>query len=565
MHDLVIRGGTVVDGSGAPRRVADVAVDAGLVVEVGAVDGRGRREIDASGQVVLPGFVDVHTHYDGQATWSQRLDPSSWHGVTTVVMGNCGVGFAPVHDTDHDRLVELMEGVEDIPGTALHEGLGWQWNSFEEYLGELAGRTFDVDVAAQVPHGALRLHVMGERGARREQATVDDMDRMARLAAQGVAAGALGFSTSRTRNHRTSRGEPTPSLDAAAIELVTIAEHIGRTGRGAFQVVSDFDDPTADFDLFARMVGASGRPLSVSIFQDRRNPQRWQQLLRLLGEANRSGAAITGQTAPRPIGVLLGLGCSRHPFMANEVYLGIVGRPAAERVALLQRGPVRERLLEVARSAPRSPLNDFGHIYAVAETPDYEPDPAGTVLARARRAGCEPAEVALDLLLAGDGTGMLYYPFANYSDGNLDATREMLVHPNTVPGLSDGGAHVGTVCDASFPTTLLTHWVRDRPHGRLDLEFVVHRQSRATALMVGLADRGLLAPGHRADLNVVDIDHLQLARPELRHDLPAGGARLVQRASGYRHTFVAGQETYRDGEPTDALPGRLVRGPQQAA
>ncbi len=563
-HDLIIRGGTVVDGTGAPARTADVAISSGKVAEVGRVDGTASRTIDADGLLVTPGFVDIHTHYDGQATWGERMIPSSWHGVTTVVAGNCGVGFAPVHPGDHDRLVELMEGVEDIPGTVLHEGLSWEWQTFPEFMDVLERRRFDVDVAVQVPHGALRLHVMGERGAAREPATSDDIASMAELAREAVEHGALGFSTSRTLNHRTSRGEYTPTLTAGADELVGIASAIGTTGRGVLQVVSDFADGDAEFAMFRRMSVESGRPLSFSLSTGRRGPG-WRRMVELLAAANREGVPMTAQVAPRAIGLLLGLQCTLHPFLGNPVYREIATRPLDERVAML-RDPVFRDRVKAAHDADkgRQLLADFDRMFPLGDPPDYEPAPESSVAQRAARDGRDPFDLAYDLLLADEGHAFLYAPFLNYADGNLDAAGELLAHPNTVVGLGDGGAHVGTICDASFPTTLLAWWGRDRDHGRFELPFLVRRHTSDTARAVGLLDRGVLAPGYRGDVNVIDFEHLVARRPEMRHDLPAGGRRLVQRAEGYVATVVAGAVTYERGEACEALPGRLVRGPQRA-
>jgi len=562
-HDLLIRGGTVVDGTGAPARTADVAIDDGVVSAVGRVDGTADRVIDADGLLVTPGFVDIHCHYDGQASWGERMIPSSWHGVTTVVVGNCGVGFAPVRPADHERLIELMEGVEDIPGTVLHEGLTWSWQSFPEFVDALAGRPFDVDVAVQVPHGALRLHVMGERGARREPATPDDIDAMARLARGAIEAGALGFTTSRTMNHRTSRGEFTPTLTAEADELIGIAEEIGKSGRGVLQVVSDFNDVDGEFSMFRRMAERSGRPLSFSLLQVR--GAAWRRLLELLGDANAAGVPMTGQVAPRPVGLVLGLECTLHPLLTNPVYREIAGRPLAERVAIMSDSAFKQRVLDADAAGPEGRLlQSFANIFELGDPPDYEPTAASSLAARAERERRAPLDLAYDLLLADGGRGFLYLPLLNYRDGNLDPAGEMLAHPNTVVGLGDGGAHVGTICDASFPTTLLTLWARDRDHGRLDLPFVVHRQTQATARTVGLHDRGVLAPGYRADVNVIDFDRLRARRPEIRHDLPAGGKRLVQAADGYVVTIAGGAVTYEHGEAAGPLPGRLVRGPQPA-
>jgi len=568
-HDTIIRGGTVVDGTGAPARTADVAIDGGVITEVGRVSDRAARVIDADGLLVTPGFVDIHCHYDGQASWGERMIPSSWHGVTTVVVGNCGVGFAPVRPADHERLVELMEGVEDIPGAVLHEGLTWSWQSFPEFMDALDHRPYDVDLAVQVPHGALRLHVMGERGARREVATPDDIAAMARIARESIEAGALGFSTSRTLNHRTSKGELTPTLTAEADELVGIARAIGETGRGVLQGVSDFADVDAEFALFRRMAEESGRPLSFSLVQVRGDT--WRRQLQLLAAANADGVPMTGQVAPRPVGLILGLECTLHPLLTNREYRELAALPLAERVRALADPACKARVLAADAAAREGAagrsgriIDAFDRMYELGDPPDYEPDPASSIAARAAREGREPLDLAYDLLLADAGRAFLYMPFLNYADGNLDAVGEMLAHPNTVLGLGDGGAHLGTICDASFPTTLLTLWVRDRDHGRLDLPLAVRRQTSATARTVGLLDRGVLAPGYRADVNLIDFDRLGAHRPEMRHDLPAGGKRLVQGATGYVATMVAGQITYEHGEARDPLPGRLVRGPQPA-
>ena len=567
-HDLIIRSGTVVDGTGAEPRTADVAVLDGLVTAVGVVDGAGTREIDADGALVTPGFVDIHTHYDGQATWDSRMQPSSWHGVTTVVFGNCGVGFAPVHSTDHDKLVELMEGVEDIPGAALHEGLQWGWSSFADYL-DACDTPKDMDIATQVPHGALRLHVMGERGANREDATAHDIAEMGRIAAEAVTAGALGFSTSRTSNHKTSKGDFTPTLTAAAEELVGIAEAVGTTGTGVFQLVSDFTDRDREFRMFCDMCSISARPLSFTIVESPRGADFHRDLLGRIEQARANGLRITGQCPVRPIGILLGFECTLNPFLRNPVWPEVADLAPTERVAALNDPGRRRRLLEGAGGTDDNlvgggVIDKFGIMFELGDRPYYEPAPDQTVARRAEAAGVSPAELALDLLCKHGGTNMLWLPFTNYGRMNLDGTRELLTHDFTVPALSDGGAHVGTICDGSFPTTLLQHWGRDRPDGRIPLEFLVRRQCRDTARTVGLFDRGVLGPGHRADLNVIDFENLSARGPELAYDLPAGGRRVIQRADGYLHTIVAGVETYADGEETGALPGRLIRGARAA-
>ncbi len=560
--DLVIRGGNVVDGRGGPAAAGDVAVRDGSVVVIGRVDGTGRREVDADGALVAPGWVDIHTHYDGQATWDDHLAPSSWHGVTTIVMGNCGVGFAPVHPTDHGRLISLMEGVEDIPGAALHEGLQWDWQSFPDYLDAVERHPHDVDVAAQVPHGAVRLFVMGDRGANRDAATPDEVAQMGRIAAAAVEAGALGFTTSRTLNHRTSTGDPTPTLTAAREELVGIATAIGATGKGVLQVVSDFIDFDDEFATMRAMVEASNRPLSISVAQSPRSPQAYRRILDAISESNADGLEMRAQVAARAIGILLGLQGSVNPLARSATYNGLADLPLAERVARLSQPDVKAAVLAEFREHPMRTL-PLDQVYELGEQPEYEPDPSMSLQARAAHDGVEPDELLYDLLLGAGGTALLYVPILNYADGNLDAVGEMLAHPHTVPGLSDGGAHVGTICDGSFPTTLLMHWGRDRTRGeRFDIPWLVRRQTADTATAVGLLDRGVLAPGYRADINVIDIERLGLGAPHLVFDLPAGGKRLLQRATGYRHTFVAGEETFCDGEATGSLPGRLIRGAQ---
>jgi N-acyl-D-aspartate/D-glutamate deacylase len=565
-YDLIIRGGEVFDGSGGPGFVADVAVEGGRIAAVGKFAGAGTEEIDARGKIVTPGFVDIHTHYDGQATWDGRMQPSSWHGVTTVAMGNCGVGFAPCRRADHDTLVRLMEGVEDIPFPVLSEGLPWNWESYPDYLDALEARAFDVDIASQLPHAALRVFVMGERGARREPATAADIAAMAGIAQAAAKAGALGFTTSRTLNHRTSDGSPTPTLTAGEDELTGIAMGLAAAGAGVLQVVSDFTDPELEFAMLRRIVERSGRPLSFTLVQSPLDPGAYKTLLAALDRAVAAGLPMSAQVAARAVGVLLGLELTVNPFSQVPVYRGIAALPHAERVARLGDAEFRARLLadEPREGARRMPTN-WGRMHLMGAQPDYEPGPETTVAAVAQARGASPQAVALDHMLIGGGRGMLYVPFLNYVEGSLDAAHDMIVHPATVPGLSDGGAHVGMICDGSFPTTLMTHWTRDRTRGpRLALADVVRMQTRDTARTVGLNDRGLIAPGYRADLNVIDYDGLILHAPAVAYDLPAGGRRLIQKASGYVATVVGGAITYRDGEATGALPGRLVRGARAA-
>jgi N-acyl-D-aspartate/D-glutamate deacylase len=570
VYDLVIRGGTVVDGNGGPPRRADVGVSGGIVADVAPGLARGRREIGADGALVTPGFVDIHTHYDGQATWDQRLLPSSWHGVTTAVMGNCGVGFAPATPGHRQRLIELMEGIEDIPGTALHAGLAWDWETFDDYLRSLTAHRRDIDFATQVPHAALRVHVMGDRALAGEAATPDDVAAMAGLARAGVEAGALGFTTSRTLNHRSVTGELTPTYDADVAEVAGIAAGLGAAGRGVLQLVADFLDVQADLDVILAMARASGRPVSVSLIEIAPRPGAFRQVLSGLAAASEEGLVVRAQVAARAIGLLMGLQCTLHPFMTNPVWREIAARPGAEQARLMREPSFKEAVLAAQTDARNRNLIGGGLIhkyelmYELTDPPAYEPDPADSIAARADRAGRAREDLAYDILTGDGGQAMLYVTAANYVGGSLDSVHEMLAHPCTLPGLSDGGAHVGTISDGSFPTTLLAHWSRDRGGGRFPVEYIVQRQARDTARAVGLDDRGVLAPGYRADVNVIDLDGLGLRRPEMHFDLPGGGRRLLQRASGYLHTFVAGQETYAGGEPTDALPGRLIRGAQPA-
>ncbi|MCH8132151.1 MAG: amidohydrolase family protein [Myxococcales bacterium] len=567
MHDLVIRGGTVVDGSGGAPRTADVAIDADTIAAVGRVRETGRREIDADGLLVLPGWVDLHTHYDGQATWDVELAPSAWHGVTTTIFGNCSVGFAPVRPGSEDFLISLMEGVEDIPGSALAEGIPFGWESFPDYLDVLESKRHPLDIGAYVPHGPLRFFVMGDRGAdHAERPTPEEIREMGRLAVEGIRAGAFGFSTSRTVKHRAADGRPTPSLSAADSELLGVAQAMGEAGVGVIQANSDFKTPE-EWTLLRRMAEISGRPLTFSLIQVDHAPDGWRTLLENVEKANAAGLHVRAQVGSRPIGIMLGLTVTFHPFRGHETFREIQALPLAEQVGRLRDPDVRKRLLA---ERPTGPFADFmsgvmKRIWELGDPPNYEPAPEDSLLARAEREGEDVYALSLDLLLTDEGRALLYHPFENYSEGDLEAVREMMASPFTVSGLSDGGAHVATICDASFPTTLLTHWARDRRRGeKLPLEFVVHTQTRATAELMGLLDRGLVAPGLRADLNVVDFEALQLRPPELIRDLPAGGQRLLQAVDGYRHTIAGGVETYQDGQWTGATPGGLLRGPRPA-
>jgi N-acyl-D-aspartate/D-glutamate deacylase len=564
---LVIRGGTVVDGTGSEPRAADIEIVGTRIAQVGIVQGLGDEEIDAGGAIVTPGFVDIHTHYDGQVTWSQQITPSSSHGVTTVLMGNCGVGFAPCRPAERDMLIRLMEGVEDIPGVVLNEGLPWNWESFPDYLDALSSRHYDVDVATQVPHAALRVYVMGERGANREPATAEDRRTMARLAADGVRAGALGFSTSRTLAHRTSDGQPSPTLNAAEAELSDIAHAIGETGQGVLQVITDYPGDDGEFSMLRRLAERSGRPLSISLAQSDRAPGKWHKALDLIGRAVDDGLAIKAQVCGRAVGLLYGLELSQNPFCTHPSWAGIADLPLAGKVAALRDPDMRRRLLaeQPGDAAQSDRLFNFDKLFMLADPPDYEPAPEQSIAATAARQGRSPAELTYDALLQNEGRAILYRPILNYATGTLDACRDMLLHRDTIIGLGDGGAHCGIICDASLPTFMLTHWTRDRRRGqRLSLAEVVRAQSRDTAFAVGLHDRGIIAPGYKADINVIDHDHLRLRAPEVVYDLPSGGRRLIQRAEGYRATIVSGEITMREDVPTGRLPGRLVRGARMA-
>lgn len=563
MHDLAIRNGLVVDGTGAAPHVADIAIDGPLVTALGRNVGAARREIDAEGLLVTPGFVDVHTHYDGQATWDPYLTPSSWHGVTTTVFGNCGVGFAPVRPGAAPYLINLMEGVEDIPGTVLAEGVSFDWESFPQYLDALAAAPKVMDIAAQVPHAALRFYVMGERGADHAQTPTDDeIARMGELLEEALRAGAFGFTTSRTTKHRARDGRYTPSLSAQEPELFGFAQAMRRAGRGVIEVNSDFGP--GEFDILRAAAELSGRPLSVLLLQVNNAPDLWRETRAQIHAARKAGVSVNGQVGCRPIGILMGLETSMHPFSTHPAWTALSALPPRERFLRLKRDADLRRVLVkqrpedehtrwIAQALPRT--------YIVDDTYDHEPDPATLSLtARASAQGASPWALALDAMMADDGKGLLAHTFENYTEGSLDVVRELLLDEATIMGIGDGGAHVCTICDCSSPTLLLSHWARDRRRGeKIPLEFLVRKQTRDSAAAYGLNDRGVLAPGFRADINVIDFDRLKLLKPEVVYDLPAGGKRLLQRAQGYRHTFVAGVETLRDDEHTGALPGRLLR------
>jgi N-acyl-D-aspartate/D-glutamate deacylase len=565
MFDLVIRNGTVIDGSGAPRFVADVAVQDGRIADVGRSLAPGKREIDADGLIVAPGFVDIHTHYDGQATWDPFVTPSSWHGVTTTVFGNCGVGFAPVRPGQSGYLINLMEGVEDIPGTVLSEGVKFNWESFPGYLAALDSMTRAVDVAAQLPHGALRFYVMGDRGAEHaEVPTEREIEEMARLTEEALRAGALGFTTSRTTKHRARDGRFTPSLSAREAELFGIAQGMKRAGSGVLQVNSDFGP--GEFEALEAAAALAGRPLSCLLVQVDAQPKLWRETLDQIHGVRKAGRAANAQVGSRPIGIIMGLETTAHPFAGHPAWLAMKDLSPGERYRRLRADPeLRRKLIEepTGNGARQWMAEALHKMFPIGERPDYEPDAANSVAEIAKRSGRRPLEVALEEMMARDGKGLLMLPFENYAYGSLDVVHEMITDPATVLGVADGGAHVGVICDASSPTSLLTLWGRDRTRGpKLSLEFLIAKQTRGTAEAYGLRDRGLLKSGHKADINVIDFDALHLRRPEVVYDLPTGGRRLIQRAAGYRHTFVSGVETIREDELTGERPGRLVRGAQ---
>ena len=579
MHDLVIRNGMVVDGTGAPSRRADVAIESERIVEVGDDVGKGRREIDADGRYVTPGWVDIHTHYDGQATWDSDLAPSSVNGVTSLVMGNCGVGFAPARPDKHDWLIRLLEGVEDIPGTALAEGMTWGWESFPEYLDKLDTMRWTLDVGTQVPHAALRTYVMGERGAdHTARASSHDIEAMAQLAEEAVAAGALGFTTSRTWAHRTSLGEQIGTLTAAADEVLGVASALRRLGRGVVQLISDIyqsaDDELVEreLDLLGRIATDIGRPLSFTVQQNDNTPDRFRELLHAIDGWNREGATVRAQVAVRPIGVLLGLGASANPLAFSTTYRTLRDLPLAERAARLRDPDLRSTILRehadaaaFARDFLALIHSGFDRMYPLTDPPDYEPTTERSVAGLAQKAAVEPAEMLYELLTEGDGSTLLYVPLMNYARGNLDDVHEMITSEHSIFGLSDAGAHCNAISDATFPTTAVAHWVRDRVRGeRLPLEFVVHQQTQRTAAHVGWTDRGVVAPGFLGDLNVIDLDTIAVRPPHLVADLPAGGTRLLQTAAGYDATVKRGEVIAENGELTGARPGRLIRGAQKA-
>ena len=568
MHDLVIRNGNIMDGTGRPAFRGDIAIDGQKISSVGGKAGSARREVDATGLLVTPGWVDIHTHYDGQVTWDPYLSPSSWHGVTTIVMGNCGVGFAPVEPGKEEFLIELMEGVEDIPGAALAAGIPWNWESFAQYMDALAGMKRAIDVAAQIPHGAIRAYVMGERGAHNEPATADDISRMGAIVAEALSAGAIGVTSSRTLLHRAKNGEHVPGTFAAEEEMLALGRAMGAAGHGVMELATDMVGCDTNLDWMARVSIETGCPVTILATSSTPEPLDFQRVLKLVRSWKQQGARLVPQVAARPACILMGLETTVHPFSTHRVYRTMVGRlPLAERVARMRDPEVKARILndEVGLKDPlgRHYLTLFDSIFALGDPPNYEPTREMSVGARARREGRTPQDLAYDLLLQRDGHELLYVPLGDYSAYDLERNRRLLIDPDTRLGVSDGGAHCGMVCDASVPTFMLSYWARDRERGpRLPLEQVVRFQTSETAELYGFGDRGVLAPGMKADVNVIDFDGLRLYAPEIVHDFPAGARRLIQKVDGYKYTVVSGEIIYENGIPTGSLPGKVLRGGQ---
>ena len=567
MFDLIIKNGLIYDGKGSEPFKADLAISNEKIVEIGKIEDEGKKVIDAAGKIVTPGFVDIHTHYDGQVTWDPYLRPSTYHGVTTVVMGNCGVGFSPCKPDQRDWLIGLMEGVEDIPGTALHEGIDWEWESFPEYLDALEKKPLAIDVGTQIPHGAVRAYVMGERGINHEEATLEEIDEMKQIVQEAVKAGAYGFSTSRTEKHNDVNGNLTPSITAHKTELVEIAKSLGEINQGVLQGISDFYDFDSEFDIFKAMSKESGRPISITVEQQDARPEWWLKLLDGIQDAQTEGVNMYGQVPPRATGILMGLTATLNPFRFHPSYMEIAELSLEERVKIMNTSDFREKLLK-ENAVSINPLvdeivNSYGKMFRLGEPANYEPDPETSFDSLANLSNMTAEEIAYDAMLEKEGRALIYHPLFNYQTGDLSLVEKMLKHPYTISGLGDAGAHCGAISDASFPTTLVQHWSRDRDRGdKLPLETVIKMQTSETASLLGINDRGVIEEGYKADINVIDYEGLTLHEPEIINDLPAGGRRLVQKASGYDYTIVSGEIAFIKGEATGKLNGRLIRNSQ---
>ena len=564
MFDLIIKNGSIYDGKGSEPYQADIGISNEKIVEIGDIKGEAKKIIDAEGKIVTPGFVDIHTHYDGQVTWDPYLRPSTYHGVTTVVMGNCGVGFSPCKPDQRDWLIGLMEGVEDIPGTALHEGIDWEWESFPEYLDALEKKPLAIDVGTQIPHGAVRAYVMGERGINHEEASQDEIDAMKEIVQESIKAGAYGFSTSRTEKHNDVNGNLTPSITAHKNELVEIAKSLGEINQGVLQGISDFYDFDSEFDIFKAMSKESGRPISITVEQQDARPEWWEQLLDGIEDAQSEGINMYGQVPPRATGILMGLTATLNPFRFHPAYMAIADLALEERVEIMSNDEFKEKLLS-DNAVSINPLvdeivNSYSKMFKLGEPANYEPDPEMSFESLANSSNMTAQEIAYDAMLEKDGRALIYHPLFNYQTGDLSLVEKMLKHPYTISGLGDAGAHCGAISDASFPTTLVQHWSRDRSRGtKLPLETVIKMQTSETANLLGIKDRGVLEIGYKADINIIDYEGLTLHEPEIINDLPAGGRRLVQKASGYDYTIVSGEVAFIKGEATGALNGRLIR------
>ena len=564
MFDLIIKNGSIYDGKGSEPYQADIAISNEKIVEIGDIKGEAKKVIDAEGKIVTPGFVDIHTHYDGQVTWDPYLRPSTYHGVTTVVMGNCGVGFSPCKPDQRDWLIGLMEGVEGIPGTALHEGIDWEWESFPEYLDALEKKPLAIDVGTQIPHGAVRAYVMGERGINHEEASQEEIDTMKEIVQEAIKAGAYGFSTSRTEKHNDVNGNLTPSITAHKNELVEIAKSLGEINQGVLQGISDFYDFDSEFDIFKAMSKESGRPISITVEQQDARPEWWEQLLDGIEDAQSEGINMYGQVPPRATGILMGLTATLNPFRFHPAYMEIADLALDERVEIMSNDEFKEKLLS-DNAVSINPLvdeivNSYSKMFKLGEPANYEPDPEMSFESLANSSNMTAQEIAYDAMLEKDGRALIYHPLFNYQTGDLSLVEKMLKHPYTISGLGDAGAHCGAISDASFPTTLVQHWSRDRSRGsKLPLETVIKMQTSETANLLGIKDRGVLEKGYKADINIIDYEGLTLHEPEIINDLPAGGRRLVQKASGYDYTIVSGEVAFIKGEATGALNGRLIR------